>query len=76
MKQKVFYNWNKCKSDYKMAGNHWCLKNMIKEDTLENIENCKTKGCTICDFEKDRLWEIQELPRKKALNKVLKAKNK
>jgi hypothetical protein len=55
MKQKVFYNWNKCKSDYKMAGNHWCLKNMIKEDTLENIENCKTKGCTICDFEKDRL---------------------
>ena len=21
-----------------MAGNHWCLKNMIKEDTLEEID--------------------------------------
>ena len=40
-----------------MAGNYWCLKNMLKEDTLENIEDCKTKDCTICDFDKMRDYE-------------------
>ena len=50
-------NWNKCKNDYKMAGNHWCLKNMIKEDTLEMIEDCTTKDCTICAFDKYRDYE-------------------
>ena len=50
-------NWNKCKDEYKMAGNYWCLKNMLKEDTLENIEDCETKDCTICDFDKMRDYE-------------------
>ena len=26
-----------------MAGNYWCLKNMLKEDTLENIKIVKPK---------------------------------
>ena len=56
-------NWNKCKNDYKMAGNHWCLKNTIKENTLEEIEGCKIKDYMICSFDKDR-----------ELNIVLKAK--
>ena len=50
-------NWNKCKNDYKLAGNHWCLKNMIKEDTLEEIEDCNIKDCMICSFDKDRDYE-------------------
>ena len=50
-------NWKKCKDEYKMAGNYWCLKNILKEDTLENIEDCKTKDCTICDFDKMRDYE-------------------
>ena len=50
-------NWNKCKNDYKMAGNYWCLKNMIKEDTLEEIEDCTLKDCIICNFDKERDYE-------------------
>ena len=50
-------NWNKCKNDYKMAGNYWCLKNMLKEDTLEEIEDCTIKDCTICNFDKERDYE-------------------
>ena len=50
-------NWNKCKNDYKLAGNHWCLKNMIKEDTLEEIEDCNIKDCMICSFDKARDYE-------------------
>ena len=57
----ILYNlidsWNKCKNDYKMAGNHRCLKNMIQEDTLEDIEDCTIKDCTICNFDKDRDYE-------------------
>ena len=25
---------------------------MLKEDTLEKIEDCTNKDCTICDFDK------------------------
>ena len=50
-------NWNKCKNDYKLAGNYWCLKNMIKENTLEEIEDCNIKDCMICSFDKARDYE-------------------
>ena len=40
-----------------MAGNYWCLKNMIKEDTLEEIEDCTLKDCIICNFDKERDYE-------------------
>ena len=36
-----------------MAENHWCLKNMLTKN-LDKIEDCETKDCTICDFDKQR----------------------
>ena len=32
--------WNKTKKQYRMAGNLWSLKNMIKEETLNEIKPC------------------------------------
>ena len=54
-----------------MAGNYLGLKNMIKEETLEEID------CIICNFGKDRHYEkYKNHLEKKELNKVLKAKKK
>ena len=41
--------WNKCEDEFKMAENHWCLKNMLTKP-LDRIEDCETKDWTICDF--------------------------
>ena len=30
---------------------------MLKEDTLEKIEDCTNKDCTICDFDKNSGYE-------------------
>ena len=39
-----------------MAENHWCLKNILTKP-LDRIEDCETKDCTICDFDKQRHYE-------------------
>ena len=51
---KLIDTWNKSNNDYKMAGNDWSLKKMIKSNILDNLEICAQKNCEICKFDASR----------------------
>ena len=51
---KLINTWNKSNNDYKMAGNDWSLKKMIKSNILDNLEVCAQKNCEICKFDASR----------------------
>ena len=56
-----FYNilnsWNNCENDYKMAGNLFSLKKMIKDDFTKSHPPCTIKNCHICDLDKGRCYQ-------------------
>ena len=56
-----FYNilnsWNNSDNDYKMAGNLYSLKKMIKEDITNSHPPCTIKNCHICDLDKGRCYQ-------------------
>ena len=49
--------WNKTKKQYRMAGNLWSLKNMIKEEVLNEIKTCTEKKCYMCNLDKHVNYE-------------------
>ena len=49
--------WNKTKKQYRMAGNLWSLKKMIKEETLNEIKPCTEKKCYMCNLDKHVNYE-------------------
>ena len=50
--------WNKTKKQYRMAGgNIWSLKNMIKEESLNEIKLCTLKQCYMCNLDKHVNYE-------------------
>ena len=57
-KDHCFYNmidtWNKSKNEYKMAGNLWSLKTMLKNDYANDIELCKMENCETCKIDQKR----------------------
>ena len=40
-----------------MAGNLWSLKNMIKEEVLNEIKTCTEKKCYMCNLDKHVNYE-------------------
>ena len=49
--------WNKTKKQYRMAGNIWSLKNMIKEESLNEIKLYMVKKCYMCNLDKHVNYE-------------------
>ena len=49
--------WNKTKNQYRMAGNLWSLKKMIKEEVLNEIKLCTAKKCYMCNLDKHVNYE-------------------
>ena len=66
-KGQAFYNiineWNKTKTDHRMAGNLWSLKKMLKDSVLEELNICTRKNCTTCEL--DSKWNYERYMRRR-----------
>ena len=60
-KRNCFYSilthWNNCNTDFKMAGNIFSLKQMIKNEFTQSYKPCSIKNCQICELDEERCYE-------------------
>ena len=60
-KGQAFFNminaWNKSNPDARNAGNHWSLKQILKDEFIQSLPTCHAKKCNICLIDENKDYQ-------------------